>query len=192
MGMMLANNKILKVLFLQDGDLLEHKADGSLFSQLIKRWSVISERKALLEAYFLCSFLPVSIGLLFCYDTFAYVWVGQYQLTKADIEYIASVIIFAPVLETLLLFVPFFELSRKYRVKEGIAVLSLSVLFELLHYDRSWVEHAYIYPTGFFFCMLYVSSRKRSFLHAAVFTIFIHLAYNLTVFLLPADWRYFG
>jgi len=45
----------------------------------------------------------------------------------------------------------------------------------------------YLYPTSFFF-VLYVSSRERSFLHAFVFTIFIHMTYNFTILVIPVDW----
>ena len=163
----------------------KNEKEGSLLRKLIGRWSEIAECRALLEAFCLCSFLPVTIGLLFHYDKFA---PETTQVNKADLEYLASLLIFAPVGETLLLFVPFFELSRKYRLKNGLAVLSFSVLFELLHWHRSWAEHAWIFPTGFFFCVLYVSSRERSFLHAFVFTIFIHMTYNFTILVIPVDW----
>jgi hypothetical protein len=90
------DNKFARAFFMPRGSAqsLKNEEEGSLLSKLIGRWSEIGECRALPEAFCLCSFLPVANGLLFHYEEFA---PEQTQVTKADLEYLASSLIFAPV-----------------------------------------------------------------------------------------------
>ena len=90
-------------------------------------------------------------------------------------------IFFAPVLETIFIFVPILEICRYLKVRSIWTVLGFALFFELLHTQRGLWEHCLLYPTMISMTLLYLAMREKSFLQAIVFTIAVHEFYNFTV-----------
>ena len=55
------------------------------------------------------------------------------------------------------------------------------LLFESVHDQRSFFEHPVMWMTGYMFTVAYEAGRTRSLLHAILFCIIVHEAYNLLV-----------
>jgi hypothetical protein len=55
------------------------------------------------------------------------------------------------------------------------------MFFEALHTQRGFFEHLILYPTMVSMTVLYISMRKKTFLHALLFTGAVHEFYNFTV-----------
>ena len=93
-------------------------------------------------------------------------------------------VIFAPLLETLIFFVPLLEIVRVLSMPRWLSYPLVFVFFESLHGQRFFFEHPLMWMTGYMFIVAYEAGRTRSLLHAIVFCVAVHEAYNLAVTLL--------
>ena len=93
-------------------------------------------------------------------------------------------VIFAPILETLVIFLPLLELVRVLSLPRWFSYPLVFVFFESLHDQRYFFEHPFMWMTGYMFIVAYEAGRTRSLLHAIVFCAIVHEAYNLAVTLL--------
>ena len=75
-------------------------------------------------------------------------------------------ILFAPIIETVFIFVPILEILRLFKIKPIWTILGFAMFFEALHTQRGFFEHLILYPTMISMTMLYISMRKKTFLHA--------------------------
>ena len=93
-------------------------------------------------------------------------------------------IVVAPILETLIFFVPLLEIVRVLSLPRWFSYPLVFVFFESLHHQRHFYEHPLMWMTGYMFIVAYEAGRTRSLLHAIVFCAIVHEAYNLAVTLL--------
>jgi hypothetical protein len=149
------------------------------FEKLIFRWYAQSEGRVLLESYLLCSLIPLIIYILP-----EWVMVSDGRIHRSglvDYSMGLGAIFFAPIFETIFIFVPILEFCRFFKVKPIWTILGFALFFELLHTQRGLFGHLILYPTMMTMTILYLSMRKKSFLHALLFTGAVHEFYNFTV-----------
>ena len=91
-----------------------------------------------------------------------------------------SAILYGPIIETIIYFVPILEICRKLKASPTWVVLLFALFFEMLH-GRGLLGHLLLYPTNVTLTVLYLSMRERSFWHAFLFTATIHELYNFLV-----------
>lgn len=149
------------------------------FEKIILRWYTQSEGRVLLESYLLCSLIPLIIYIL---PEWAMVSDGRiHRGGLVDYSMGLGAIFFAPIFETIFIFVPILEICRFFKVKPIWTILGFALFFELLHTQRGLLGHLILYPTMITMTILYLSMRKKSFLHALLFTVAVHEFYNFTV-----------
>jgi hypothetical protein len=95
-----------------------------------------------------------------------------------------SAIIFAPILETLLIFLPLLEIARAISLPRWFSYPAIFFFFESIHVQRSFFEHPFMWMTGYMFIVAYEAGRTRSLLHAILFCSIVHEAYNISCYLL--------
>ena len=149
------------------------------FEKIILRWYTQSEARVLLESYLLCSLIPF---ILYILPEWAMVSDGRiHRGGLVDYSMGLGAIFFAPIFETIFIFVPILEICRFFKVKPIWTILGFALFFELLHTQRGLFGHLILYPTMITMTILYLSMRKKSFLHAFLFTGAVHEFYNFTV-----------
>ena len=151
----------------------------NFFEKLILRWSTISESKVLLESYLICIFVP-----LIFYLVPEWMMVSNGKIHREGLyDYSSglSAILFAPIIETIFIFVPVLEFLKFCKIKPIWTILGFAMFFELLHTQRGFFQHLILYPTMISMTVVYLSMRKKSFLHALLFTGVVHEFYNFTV-----------
>ena len=158
---------------------METESKGIFLERMITRWSGLNESRVLLESYLLCSLLPV---VFFTLPSWSEVGNGRiYRDGVVDYSMGLIAILFAPILETLLIFAPILELCRVLKARPLWVVLCFALFFECIHTQRDFLGHLALYPTMISMTMLYLAMRKKSFLHAVLFTAVVHEVYNFTV-----------
>lgn len=139
----------------------------------------MNESRVLLESYLLCSLLPVAF---FTLPSWSEVGNGRiYRDGVVDYSMGLIAILFAPILETLFIFAPILEICRVLKARPLWVVLCFALFFECIHTQRDFIGHLALYPTMISMTMLYLAMRKKSFLHAVLFTAVVHEVYNFTV-----------
>ena len=139
----------------------------------------MNESRVLLESYLLCSLLPV---VFFTLPSWSEVGNGRiYRDGVVDYSMGMIAILFAPILETLFIFAPILEICRVLKARPLWVVLCFALFFECIHTQRDFLGHLALYPTMISMTMLYLAMRKKSFLHAVLFTAVVHEVYNFTV-----------
>jgi len=152
---------------------------SSPLERLILRWSVLSEPRVLLEAYLACSLLPFLFSIL---PSWVAVSGGPiHRDGVVDYSMGLDAILFAPILETVFIFVPILEICRFFKARPLWVVLCFALFFELLHTQRDFLGHLMLYPTMVSMTLVYLAMRGKSFLYALLFTIVVHELYNFTV-----------
>ena len=124
---------------------------------------------------FVCFYLIHWI-LWFCGTEIHLPTINPYDLVYA--------VIVAPILETLIIFFPLLELARLIGLPRWFSYPSIFIFFESLHDQRSFLEHPFMWMTGYMFIVAYEAGRTRSLLHAILFCAAVHEAYNLSCYLL--------
>jgi len=158
---------------------METESKGVFLERMIVRWSGLNESRVLLESYLLCSLLPV---VFFTLPSWSEVGNGRiYRDGVVDYSMGLIAILFAPILETLFIFAPILELCRVLKARPLWVVLCFALFFEGIHTQRDFIGHLALYPTMISMTMLYLAMRKKSFLHAVLFTAVVHEVYNFTV-----------
>jgi len=158
---------------------METESKGVFLERMIVRWSGLNESRVLLESYLLCSLLPV---VFFTLPSWSEVGNGRiYRDGVVDYSMGLIAILFAPILETLFIFAPILELCRVLKARPLWVVLCFALFFECIHTQRDFLGHLALYPTMISMTMLYLAMRKKSFLHAVLFTAVVHEVYNFTV-----------
>ncbi len=158
---------------------METESKGGVLERMIARWSGLNESRVLLESYLLCSLLPV---VFFTLPSWSEVGNGRiYRDGVVDYSMGLIAILFAPILETLFIFAPILELCRVLKARPLWVVLCFALFFECIHTQRDFLGHLALYPTMISMTMLYLAMRKKSFLHAVLFTAVVHEVYNFTV-----------
>lgn len=153
--------------------------ESSFFEKNIVRWYRIGEGRVLLESYLLCSIVPV---LFYILPEWIMVSNGRiHREGLVDYSMGLGAIFFAPIFETIFIFVPILEICRFFKVNPTWTVLGFALFFELLHTQRGILGHLVLYPTMISMTVLYLAQRKKSFLHALLFTGAVHEFYNFTV-----------
>lgn len=109
---------------------------------------------------------------------------GQFGDTNMHPYEPISAVIFAPIVETLVVFLPLLEIARVISLPRWFSYPLIFVFFESLHDQRSFLEHPIMWMTGYMFIVAYEAGRTRSLLHALLFCAIVHEAYNIAVFLL--------
>ena len=159
-------------------ELNKEKQDTFLGKKIV-RWSTLGEVRVLLESYLLCSLIPV---LLYILPEWIMVSNGRvHREGLVDYSMGLGAILFAPIFETIFIFVPILEICRFFKVNPTWTVLGFALFFELLHTQRGFFGHLILYPTMVSMTMLYLAQREKSFLHALLFTGAVHEFYNFTV-----------
>jgi hypothetical protein len=152
---------------------------NSFFDKLIIRWYTLGESRVLLESYLVCSLIPL---LLYILPSWALVSNGRVHRDGLfDYSMGLGAIFFAPIFETIFIFVPILEICRYLKAKPVWTILGFALFFELLHTQRGFWGHLILYPTMISMTILYLAMRKKSFLHALLFTGAVHEFYNFTV-----------
>jgi hypothetical protein len=158
---------------------MEHESKGISLERIITRWSGLNETRVLLESYLLCLLLPVAF---FALPSWFDVGNGPiYRNGVVDYSMGLTAILLAPILETVFIFAPVLEICRVLKVRPFWVVLCFALFFESLHSQRDFFGHLMLYPTMISMTMLYLAMRKKSFLHAVLFTAVVHEVYNFTV-----------
>ena len=78
-------------------------------------------------------------------------------------------VLVAPVLETLIFFVPLLEIVRVLSMPRWFSYPLVFVFFESLHHQRYFYEHPLMWMTGYMFIVSYEAGRTRSLLHGSYF-----------------------
>ena len=158
---------------------MENESKGTFLERIIARWSDLNESRVLLESYLLCSFLPVVFSVL---PSWLDVGNGRtYRDGVVDYSMGIDAILLTPILETVFVFAPILEICRFFKAKPLWVALCFALFFELLHSQRDFLGHLMLYPTMVSMTLLYLAMRKKSFLHALLFTGVVHELYNFTV-----------
>ena len=144
----------------------------------ISRWQRISEGRVLGESFLFCSLLPCLFMVVPTWSAyFSGAFTRDYLVNPGRS---ISAILYAPIIETIIYFVPILEICRKLKASPTWVVLLFALFFEMLH-TRSLYGHFVLYPTNVTLTVLYLSMRERSFWHAFLFTAVVHEFYNLFV-----------
>jgi len=155
------------------------KVKSSFLEKNVFRWYKTAEGRVLFESYIVCSLAPV---LLYIFPEWIMVSNGRiHRDGLVDYSMGLGAIFFAPIFETIFIFVPILELCRFFKVNTTWTILGFALFFELLHTQRGFLSHLVLYPTMVSMTVLYLSQRKKSFLHALLFTGVVHEFYNFTV-----------
>ena len=109
---------------------------------------------------------------------------GQFGSPNVDPSEPISAVIFAPIIETLIIFLPLLEIARAISLPRWFSYPVIFIFFESLHDQRSFFEHPVMWMTGYMFIVAYEAGRTRSLLHALLFCAIVHEAYNLSCYLL--------
>ena len=150
-----------------------------MFEKLLIRWNRLSEGRVVIESYFICLLLPFVFYII---PSWLSVSGGKiHRDGLVDYSMGLAAIFLAPILETIFIFVPVLEVCRYFRVRLAWSILGFALFFELLHTQRDFLGHLLLYPSMISMTLLYMAMRKKSFLHALVFTIAVHEFYNFTV-----------
>ena len=156
-----------------------NESKGTFLERIITRWSSLNESRVLLESYFLCLLLPV---VFFTLPSWSDVGNGRiYRDGVVDYSMGLTAILLAPILETVFVFAPILEVCRVLKARPLWVVLCFALFFEGIHSQRGFFGHLMLYPTMISMTMLYLAMRKKSFLHAVLFTAVVHEVYNFTV-----------
>ena len=156
-----------------------NESKGTFLERIIVRWTDLNESRVLLESYLLCSLLPVVFSVL---PSWLDVGDGRiYRDGVVDYSMGIDAILLAPILETIFVFVPILEICRFFKARPLWVALCFALFFELLHSQRDFFGHLMLYPTMISMTLLYLAMRKKSFLHAVLFTAVVHEVYNVTV-----------
>ena len=151
----------------------------SFFDKIILRWYTSGESRVLLESYLTCSVIPLFFYIL---PSWAMVSNGRVHRDGLfDYSMGLGAILFAPIFETIFIFVPVLEICRYFKAKPVWTILGFALFFELLHTQRGFLGHLILYPTMISMTILYLAMREKSFLHALLFTGVVHEFYNFTV-----------
>ena len=162
---------------------VEHKRN--VIDRIIRRWSTYSELKLL--AITLPSTILLPVAFLYI-PAWSYAISNDfYGMENYTLPEIIQIILFAPVLETLALFVPVLEVSRRLGYTGSRSAILFALVFEALHFHRELYDHMYLFFVGLIFVMVYVALRRRSFLSAVVTTMSLHMLYNVIVMLLDPN-----
>lgn len=164
---------------------LSGEHERNVIDRIIRRWSTYSELKLLAITLMLTVALPV----VFLYiPAWSYALSNNfYGMENYTFLEIMQIIIFAPVLETLLLFLPVLEIARRLGYTGSRTAVVFALVFEALHYHRELYDHMYLFFVGLIFVMVYVALRRRSFLSAVVTTMSLHMFYNTIVLLIDPN-----
>ena len=161
----------------------EHKRN--VIDRIIRRWSTYSELKLLAITLMLTVALPV----VFLYiPAWSYALSNNfYGMENYTLPEVMQIVIYAPVLETLLLFLPVLEIARRLGYTGSRSAVVFALIFEALHFHRELYDHLYLFFVGLIFVMVYVALRRRSFISAVVTTMSLHMFYNTIVLLLDPN-----
>ena len=108
----------------------------SFWEKSVIRWHTLTEGRVLLESYISCSLLPV---LLFILPEWVMVSNGRvHRGGLVDYSMGLGAILFAPIFETIFIFVPVLEVCRYFKVKPAWTILGFALFFELLHTQRGF------------------------------------------------------
>ena len=154
----------------------------SFVETILQRYERVSEIRLLMETYLIALVLPT----LFSKLPMWYHW-SHDRMTRVHLfephEPLSAVLV-APIMETLFIFVPVLEIARFIGVPRWLTTLGFTVFFECLHSQRDWDWHLLMLPGIFMLVVAYEAPRRRSLVHAIVFAITVHEAYNLAIFVL--------
>jgi len=153
--------------------------EQNFFDRIIIRWNRVGEVRVLAESYLFCITVPLVFYLL---PEWIMVSGGKiHREGLFDYGLGLGAILFAPIIETVFIFVPILEILRLFKITPIWTILGFAMFFEALHTQRGFFEHLILYPTMVSMTMLYISMRKKTFLHALLFTGAVHEFYNFTV-----------
>ena len=153
--------------------------EQNFFDRIIIRWNRVGEVRVLGESYLFCVTVPLIFYLL---PEWIMVSGGKiHREGLFDYGLGLGAILFAPIIETVFIFVPILEILRLFKIKPIWTILGFAMFFEVLHTQRGFFEHLILYPTMVSMTVLYISMRKKTFLHALLFTGAVHEFYNFTV-----------
>ena len=153
--------------------------EQNFFDRIIIRWNRVGEVRVLGESYLFCVTVPLIFYLL---PEWIMVSGGKiHREGLFDYGLGLGAILFAPIIETVFIFVPILEILRLFKIKPIWTILGFAMFFEALHTQRGFFEHLILYPTMISMTVLYISMRKKTFLHALLFTGAVHEFYNFTV-----------
>jgi len=154
----------------------------SFFDRIVKRYERVSEVRLLVEIYLCTLFLPF---LFFKLPQWASWLDGAYARNWFDPHHTFFSIIFAPVLETLIWFLPILEIARLIRIPQWVVIPTFAFFFEfILHTQRDFAAHLIMYPGCIMLVVAYEAPRRRSILHAFTFAAVVHEAYNFSIHML--------
>ncbi|MBT7649491.1 MAG: hypothetical protein HN553_00755 [Opitutae bacterium] len=153
--------------------------EQNFFDRIIIRWNRVGEVRVLAESYLFCVTVPLIFYLL---PEWIMVSGGKiHREGLFDYGLGLGAILFAPIIETVFIFVPILEILRLFKIKPIWTILGFAMFFEGLHTQRGFFEHLILYPTMVSMTVLYITMRKKTFLHALLFTGAVHEFYNFTV-----------
>ena len=107
---------------------------------------------------------------------------GQnFYIHNFDPNHSIYAVFFAPIFETFIFFFIPLEIFRLISSPRWLSHALIIFFFEGVHDQRSFFEHPVMWMTGYMFIVAYEAGRTRSLLHAILFCIIVHEAYNLLV-----------
>ena len=141
-----------------------------------------SDIRILLQCFLFCLPLPF---FYFCFMDWIRWFNGlAFNISRLDPNEPIYAVIFAPIIETFIFFLIPLEIARLISLPRWFSYPLLFIFFESIHHQRSFFEHPIMWMTGYMFIVAYEAGRTRSLLHAIIFCILVHEAYNLSCYLL--------
>ena len=126
--------------------------------------------------------LPVPF-IYFCFmDWIRWLNGTGFNISRLDPNEPIYAVIFAPIIETFIFFLIPLEIARLISLPRWFSYPLLFFCFEGIHDQRSFFEHPVMWMTGYMFIVAYEAGRTRSILHAILFCILVHEAYNLSCY----------
>ena len=105
----------------------------------------------------------------------------KFYIHHFDPNHSIYAVFFAPIFETFIFFLIPLEIFRLISTPRWLSYALIIFFFEGVHDQRSFFEHPVMWMTGYMFIVAYEAGRTRSLLHAILFCIIVHEAYNLFV-----------
>jgi hypothetical protein len=141
-----------------------------------------SDIRILVQCYLLCLVLPFIYFFIIPWC----LWFSgeEFYFSEFDPNEPIYIVIFAPIIETLIFFFIPLEIFRVISLPRWFSYPLIFIFFEAMHHQRSFFEHFIMWMGGYMLIVAYEAGRTRSLLHAILFCILVHEAYNLSCYLL--------
>ena len=155
--------------------------ERNVLDRTLNKWATYSKCRVMITSYIFAMILPTAFLIVPSWmHTIKTGFINLQPYTGIEI---LTIVLLAPVGETIILFIPVLEIARKLGHVGSRATIFFAVIFEALHVHRELYDHMYLFFVSLVLVAVYVAIRRRGFLPAVLMTMAVHALYNVTMLL---------